>query len=76
MAMQKVLQYKIDQNSWRLLEKAVLIEKAETKHTYEDPGIEAKLVTRGARRTVSLARTGCPRRVLPRLQRQCRSRPG
>ena len=27
------------QNSWRLLEKAVLIEKAEKKHTYEDPGI-------------------------------------
>ena len=26
-------------NSWRLLEKAVLIEKAEKKHTYEDPGI-------------------------------------
>ena len=27
------------QNSWRLLEKAVLIEKAENMHTYEDPGI-------------------------------------
>ena len=27
------------QNSWRLLEKAVLIEKAEKMHTYEDPGI-------------------------------------
>ena len=36
MSMQKVLQYK---NSWRLLEKAVLIEKAEKMHTYEDPGI-------------------------------------
>ena len=36
MSMQKVLQYK---NSWRLLEKTVLIEKAEKMHTYEDPGI-------------------------------------
>ena len=31
------------QNSWRLLEKAVLIEKAEKMHTYEDPGIDQSL---------------------------------
>ena len=32
------------QNSWRLLEKAVLIEKAEKRHTYEDPGISLTLI--------------------------------